>query len=92
MSTACSCSGVMLLSQVATPRVAKAVKAEIPCVDDPVGKLEDIGDQTKKKLSDLPAAADICGAQGLVLPFSGVVTGRQLASHHWLRKSTTCLC
>ena len=65
---------------MATPRVAKAVKAEIPCVDDPVGKLEDIGDQTKKKLSDLPAAADICGAQGLVLPFSGVVTGWPLAS------------
>lgn len=51
-------------------------------MDDPVGKLEDIGDQTKKKLSDLPAAVDICGAQGIVLPFNGVLTGWPLASHY----------
>ena len=31
--------------------MAKAVKAEIPCVDDPVSKLEDIGDKTQKKLT-----------------------------------------
>lgn len=63
------------LCQVATPRVAKAVKAEIPCVDDPVGKLEDIGDKTKEKLNDLPAAAETCGAHALNLPFTGVTTG-----------------
>lgn len=60
---------------MATPRVAKAVKAEIPCVDDPVGKLEDIGDKTKEKLNDLPAAAETCGALALKLPFTGVTTG-----------------
>lgn len=60
---------------MATPRVAKAVKAEIPCVDDPVGKLEDIGDKTKEKLNDLPAAAETCGALALNLPFTGVTTG-----------------
>ena len=66
---------------MATPRVAKAVKAEIPCEDDLVGKLEDIGDQTRRKLSDLHAAVDTCGALGLVLPFSSVTTGWSLASH-----------
>ena len=60
---------------MATPRVAKAVKAEIPCVDDPVGKLEDIGDKTKEKLNDLAAAAETCGALTLILPFTGVTTG-----------------
>ena len=59
---------------MATPRVAKAVKAEIPCVDDPVGKLEDIGDKTKDKLMNLMAAAETCGAQ-LVFPFASVNTG-----------------
>ena len=52
---------LLLAMQVATARVAKAVKAEIPCVDDDVGKLEDIGDKTKKKLADVQAAAEAAG-------------------------------
>ncbi|KAL3138459.1 PSII 6.1 kDa protein, variant 2 [Trebouxia sp. C0010 RCD-2024] len=59
---------------VATPRVAKAVKAEIPCVDDLVGKLEDIGDKTKDKLANLAAAAETCGALDLAFPFPSVTT------------------
>ncbi|KAL3143125.1 PSII 6.1 kDa protein [Trebouxia sp. C0009 RCD-2024] len=59
---------------VATPRVAKAVKAEIPCVDDLVGKLEDIGEKTKDKLANLAAAAETCGASDLAFPFPSVTT------------------
>lgn len=61
---------------MATPRVAKAVKAEIPCVDDLVGKLEDIGDKTKDKLANLAAAAETCGALDLAFPFPSVTTGQ----------------
>lgn len=61
---------------MATPRVAKAVKAEIPCVDDLVGKLEDIGEKTKDKLANLAAAAETCGASDLAFPFPSVTTGQ----------------
>ncbi len=60
---------------MATPRVAKAVKAEIPCVDDPVSKLEDIGEKTQKKLLDIQAAADSCGVHDLVFPDRSIITG-----------------
>ena len=60
---------------MATPRVAKAVKAEIPCVDDPVSKLEDIGEKTQKKLADIQAAAETCGVHDLVFPERSVTTG-----------------
>ena len=63
---------------MATPRVAKAVKAEIPCVDDPVSKLEDIGDKTQKKLMDIPAAAETCGAHDLAIPERSITTGQLL--------------
>lgn len=59
---------------VATPRVAKAVKAEIPCVDDPVSKLEDIGEKTQKKLLDIQAAAESSGVHDLVFPDRSITT------------------
>ena len=55
--------------------MAKAVKAEIPCVDDPVSKLEDIGEKTQKKLADIQAAAETCGVHDLVFPERSVTTG-----------------
>ena len=60
---------------MATPRVAKAVKAEIPCVDDPVSKLEDIGEKTQKKLLDIQAAAESSGVHDLVFPDRSITTG-----------------
>ncbi|DBB00136.1 TPA: PSII 6.1 kDa protein, variant 2 [Trebouxia sp. C0004] len=59
---------------VATPRVAKAVKAEIPCVDDPVSKLEDIGEKTQKKLLDIQVAAESAGVHDLVFPDRSITT------------------
>ncbi|KAL0038779.1 hypothetical protein WJX79_007340 [Trebouxia sp. C0005] len=59
---------------VATPRVAKAVKAEIPCVDDPVSKLEDIGEKTQKKLLDIQAAAESSGVHDVVFPDRSITT------------------
>lgn len=54
------------------------MKAEIPCVDDLVGKLEDIGEKTKDKLANLAAAAETCGAHDLAFPFPSVTTGSTL--------------
>jgi len=55
--------------------VAKAVKAEIPCVDDPVSKLEDIGEKTQKKLLDIQVAAESSGVHDLVFPGRSITTG-----------------
>ncbi len=55
--------------------MAKAVKAEIPCVDDPVSKLEDIGEKTQKKLLDIQAAAESSGVHDLVFPDRSIATG-----------------
>ena len=51
------------------------MKAEIPCVDDPVSKLEDIGDKTQKKLQDIQAAAETCGVHDLNFPDRSITTG-----------------
>ena len=66
---------VCFVVKVATPRVAKAVKAEIPCVDEPVTRLEDIGNQTQKKLLDVQAAAETCGVYDLVFSERSITTG-----------------
>ena len=55
--------------------MAKAVKAEIPCVDDPVSKLEDIGEKTQKKLLDIQVAAESSGVHDLVFPDRSITTG-----------------
>lgn len=55
--------------------MAKAVKAEIPCVDDPVSKLEDIGEKTQKKLLDIQAAAESSGVHDVVFPDRSITTG-----------------
>lgn len=57
------------------------MKAEIPCVDDSISKLEDIGEKTQKKLADIRAAAETCGALDFAFPEKSVITG-------WLSAST----
>ena len=70
-----------LCLQVATARVAKAVKAEIPCVDDLVSKLEDIGEKTCKKLMDVQVAAETAGVYDLLFPDRSITTGKLSAQH-----------
>lgn len=55
------------------------MKAEIPCVDDLVSKLEDIGDKTHKKLQDIMAAAEACGVHNLTFPDRSITTGSPTA-------------
>lgn len=57
---------------VATARVKGAAKAEIPHVDDNVGKLEGLGVQTQKKLEDIAAAATAAGVPNLQVPLNCV--------------------
>lgn len=56
--------------------MAKAVKAEIPCVDDLVSKLEDIGEKTCKKLMDVQVAAETAGVYDLLFPDRSITTGK----------------
>lgn len=78
---------VLLCMQVATARVAKAVKAEIPCVDDPVSKLEDIGEKTSKKLQDVQSAAESAGVCDVSFPDRSITTG---AAHPRLQCKLVC--
>lgn len=87
--------------QVATARVAKAQKAEIPCVDDPVSKLEDIGDKTSQKLLDVQSAAEAAGVCDVVFPDKSVVTGQSVllymlpllpCAHESVRCQSTTSC
>jgi hypothetical protein len=63
--------------QVATQRVKTAVKAEIPHVDDPVGKLANVGAQTREKLLDIESAAAAAGVFDLHPPENTVTTGNE---------------
>lgn len=62
-------------SQVATPRVRTAAKADIPHVDDHVKMLAGLGNQTQQKLMDINAAAAAVGVFGLQLPHNTVTKG-----------------
>ncbi|KAL4539615.1 hypothetical protein Ndes2437B_g02021 [Nannochloris sp. 'desiccata'] len=57
---------------VATARVKGAAKAEIPHIDDNIGKLEGLGVQTQKKLEDITAAAAAANVPNLQIPFNSV--------------------
>ncbi len=57
---------------VATARVKGAAKAEIPHIDDNIGKLEGLGVQTQKKLEDITAAAAAAGVPNLQIPVNSV--------------------
>jgi len=57
---------------VATARVKGAAKAEIPHIEDNIGKLEGLGVQTQKKLEDITAAAAAAGVPNLQIPFNSV--------------------
>jgi hypothetical protein len=57
---------------VATARVKGAAKAEIPHIDDNIGKLEGLGVQTQKKLEDISAAATAAGVPNLQIPVNSV--------------------
>lgn len=48
---------MLWLLQVATRRVKQANKADIPMMDDHVSKIEHIGRETVKKLSEMRSAA-----------------------------------
>jgi hypothetical protein len=53
------------------------VKAVIPHVDDPVGKLESVGDEARKKLLDIMSAALTAGVYDLHPPQNTVTTGNE---------------
>ena len=55
----------------ATPRVRTAIKADIPCVDDHVSKLNSVGPQTQAKLAAIGAEAAAAGL-ALALPHACV--------------------
>jgi hypothetical protein len=57
---------------VATARVKGAAKAEIPHINDNIGKLEGLGVQTQKKLEDITAAATAAGVPNLQIPVNSV--------------------
>ena len=61
--------------QVATQRVKTAQKAEIPHIDEPVSKIENVGVQTQNKLQDIKAAAEQIGVHGLSVVHNCITTG-----------------
>ena len=63
------------LLQVATQRVKTAQKAEIPHIDEPVSKIENVGVQTQNKLQDIKAAAEQIGVHGLSVVHNCITTG-----------------
>ena len=65
----------LLLLQVATQRVKTAQKAEIPHIDEPVSKIENVGVQTQNKLQDIKAAAEQIGVHGLSVVHNCITTG-----------------
>ncbi len=68
-------SDLTLLLQVATQRVKTAQKAEIPHIDEPVSKIENVGVQTQNKLQDIKAAAEQIGVHGLSVVHNCITTG-----------------
>ena len=62
--------------QVATQRVKTAQKAEIPHIDEPVSKIENVGVQTQNKLQDIKAAAEQIGVHGLSVVHNCITTGQ----------------
>ncbi|KAA6419351.1 MAG: nitrogen regulatory P-II [Trebouxia sp. A1-2] len=59
---------------VATQRVKTAQKAEIPHIDEPVSKIENVGVQTQNKLQDIKAAAEQIGVHGLSVVHNCITT------------------
>ena len=53
-----------------------AQKAEIPHIDEPVSKIENVGVQTQNKLQDIKAAAEQIGVHGLSVVHNCITTGR----------------
>ena len=70
------------MAQVATQRVKTAQKAEIPHIDEPVSKIENVGVQTQNKLQDIKAAAEQIGVHGLNVVHNCITTGT--VCQHWL--------
>ena len=58
--------GCLLLAQVTTMRSKGSLKPIIPCMDDPVNKLEGLGEKTRKNLMDVRACAASLELTGLV--------------------------
>lgn len=71
-----SCSCALAAVQVATQRVKTAQKAEIPHIDEPVSKIENVGVQTQNKLQDIKAAAEQIGVHGLNVVHNCITTGQ----------------
>ncbi len=69
---------------MATQRVKTAQKAEIPHIDEPVSKIENVGVQTQNKLQDIKAAAEQIGVHGLSVVHNCITTG-------WLATLNFCL-
>lgn len=65
--------------QVATQRVKTAQKAEIPHIDEPVSKIENVGVQTQNKLQDIKAAAEQIGVHGLNVVHNCITSGMSVA-------------
>ena len=53
-----------------------AQKAEIPHIDEPVSKIENVGVQTQNKLQDIKAAAEQIGVHGLNVVHNCINTGK----------------
>lgn len=53
---------------VATQRTKPYIKMEIPHINDSIERVKEVGSETKKKLSDLRAAANKAGIQDLAVP------------------------
>lgn len=68
--------------QVATQRVKTAQKAEIPHIDEPVSKIENVGVQTQNKLQDIKAAAEQIGVHGLSVVHNCITTGQWVIFIH----------
>ena len=62
--------------QVTTQRVKTAQKAEIPHIDEPVSKIENVGVQTQSKLQDIKGAAGQIGMHCLDVVHNCVTTGK----------------
>lgn len=52
-----------------------AQKAEIPHIDEPVSKIENVGVQTQNKLQDIKGAAEQIGVHGLNVVHNCITTG-----------------
>ena len=71
-----------------------SLKPSLPCLDDPVTKLEGLGEKTRRNLQDVRACAATLDLAGSIPQecLNSVTTGKPavLSHFHWLHSLPSC--